>query len=200
MLKKMMLFASMALAAIAFAVPATASALEWTHEGAKFAGTAEDTLSGKISFGNPEAGKTKFGCIAHAGVSANGGLPTGSVTSFTPTTETCEGEGLFAGCELVSDSTTGLPAGISITGTNTLTLSNATIVIHNEYNAACPVAKSTLTVSHLTMTGTNSILTDVTVSGLATSHVTLRVGGLQPPATVAVFGTLGTATDTLSIS
>jgi len=38
----------MALAAIAFAVPASASAFEWTDEGGAFEGTATDTLSGLV--------------------------------------------------------------------------------------------------------------------------------------------------------
>jgi len=202
MFKKMMLLAGMALSAIAFAVPASASAFEWTDEGGAFEGTATDTLSGRISFGNPEAGKTKFGCIAHAGLNVKGGSTTGSLTSFSPTTGTCSGEGTFAGCTLAEDSTT-IPASASldITGTNTVTLTTAAgepIVLHNVYKVGCPIEKSTLTVSHLTITGTNSNLTDATVSGTATSHV--WVGGVQQPAsTVAVFGTMGTPTDTISI-
>jgi hypothetical protein len=207
MFKKMMLLASMALAAVAFAVPASASALEWTDNGAAFEGTASDTLSGFISFGNPEAKQTKFGCVSHAGFSVTGGSTTGSLTSFTPTTGTCKGEGAFTGCELVEDVTT-IPAGtqIHITGPNSATVTAPEsegvaepIVIHNVYNAGCAIEKSTLTVTDLNISGTGSNLTDATVSGLALSHTWVRGLG-EITQTVGVFGTMGTATDTISIS
>lgn len=213
MLKKMMLLAGMALAVIAFAAPASASALEWTDDNAPFEGTIEDTLSGKISFGNPAVGATKFGCIAHAGVTFEGGTGadegTGWLDSFVPTTSTCVGEGSFAGCSLSEHETT-IPrdangkslAKIHIVETNKVTLTTPAgnpIVIHNVYNAGCAIEKSTLTVSHLTLTGTNSDLTDVSVSGGALSHTWIRnVGEITQE--VAVFGTMGTATDTITMS
>jgi len=197
MLKKMTLLAGMALAAIAFAVPASASALEWTDNGAAFTGTASDTLSGFIAFGEP--GGTEFGCVAEVGISATGGSANGSVTSFTPNTAECAGTGPFSGCELESDSTTGLPAAVSIVETSKLTMSNASIVIHNVYKPGCLIEKVTLTVSHLTFNlNGRSDLTDVTVEGLALAHIT--AGGVESTETVGVFGTVGTATDTLSVS
>ena len=210
MLKKMMLLASMALAAIAFAVPASASALEWTDEGSSFSGEIGDTITGFIAFGNPVAGQTKFGCEAHAEIDFIGGGTTATLTSFEPTTGTCVGEGSFTGCKLVEHQTT-IPSGtrIHILGTNTMTLTTPAgepIVLHNVYDTGCAIEKSTLTVTHLHMStptvaqgNTNSSLTDVTVSGEAQSHTWIRGLG-EITQTVGVFGTMGTATDTITIS
>jgi hypothetical protein len=195
--KKMLLVASMALAAIAFAAPASASALEWTDEGEPYAGEASDTLSGKLSFGNPAAGQSKFGCTVHAGVSGEGGSSTGTLTSFNVTTSTCAGEGAFATCKLKEDSTTGLPAVVHITGTNTLTITGP-IVIHNHYEG-CGITKSTLTISDATLTLTNSAFTvPAVLSGLLESHTT-DVLGNETTQTVAAFGSL-TGSSTLSVS
>lgn len=199
MLKKLTLLAAMALAAIALAVPASASALEWTHNGEAFEGTVEDTLSGTIAFGNPAPGQTKFGCLSHIGVEVEGGTDTGVISSFQRTTETCAGEGAFAGCSLVEDEVTGLPADIKIVGTNEATLENGSLVFHNRYNAGCLIQSSTLTVTDLTMSGTNSDLTDVTINFVALAHFTNNLG-VETTANVALFGTVQTETDTIGIS
>jgi hypothetical protein len=212
MFKKMMLLASTALAAVAFAVPASASALEWTDNGSAFPGTASDTLSGLITFGNPAPGQIKFSCVVHAGFSVTGGTTTGSLSSYTVTTETCVGGGSLANCTAVADSAT-VPAGtaIHITGTNSATVTAPVhsaeeeegvvtpIVVHYVFNGACPIEKITLTITDLSLSTTNSNLTDATVSGLALSHTWIRELG-ETTQTVAVFGTMGTATDTISIS
>jgi hypothetical protein len=197
--KKMLLLASMALAAVAFSVPASASAQEWTHSGASFTGHKTDTLTGKISFGNPAPGQNKFGCVAHAGLTVFGGTTTGEIENFLPTTSTCTGEGIFSGCQLISDETTGLPHLVHTLNTDELTVEEANIVIHNTYDAACPVERTTLTVEDVTLdlNGTSN-LTDVTVSGLAEAHSFIPGVG-EITQIVGVFGTVHTATDTLSI-
>lgn len=197
MFKKMMLLASMALAAVAFAVPASASAFEWTDEGAPVEGEAPTTASGFLSFGNPAPGQNKFGCVVDVGITAEE-AGAGKLTEFSPTTSTCKGEGpAFAKCSLKEDSITGLPATVTITGTNTLTI-NGTLVLHNVYSGPeCPVEKSTLTVSDATITLENSNLTKMTLSGFGEAHTT--VGGVTTSATVALFGSL-TGTDTLTVS
>jgi hypothetical protein len=196
--KKMLLVASMALAAIAFSVPASASALDWTHEGGPFSGTRSDGLTGKLSFGNPALGQNKFGCIVHISLTANGGSTTGSITSFDHTTSTCTGEGSFAGCEVVDDQTTGLPEVVHTTATNSLTVTGP-IIFHTVFDDNCPIVKSTLTVSEFSMGINSSNLTDVVIAGLAETHTMFRVTGLEVTQTTAVFGTLKTATETLSI-
>jgi hypothetical protein len=203
MLKKMILLASLALAAIAFAVPASASAQVWT-------GTHTDSLTGFIVFGNPAAGQTKFGCEMHVAFTVAGNTTTGSLETFEPTTATCVGEGSYTGCELVEHETT-IPndTTIHITGTNSVTLTTPTgtaIVIHNIYDEGCAIEKSTLTVTHLTLNtptvaqgNTDSNLTDVTISGLALSHTWVRGLG-EVTQEIATFGTIGTESHTVTIS
>lgn len=212
MLKRITLLAGMALAAIALAVPASASALEWTHEEETFGGTASDTLSGWFGFGNPEFLKTKFECFSHAGFEVEGESTTGLLTSFGPTTAACKGEGAFAGCSLATDSTTiptSVATGVSraqlhLVGFNEVTLTtplNEPIVFHSEYSGKeCPITKSTLTVSHFELEGFPvSTLTGMELTGLATAHI--WIGGVQQPAmTVAIWGELSTASDTITIS
>jgi hypothetical protein len=203
--KKMSLVAGMALAAITFSAPASASALEWTDENASFGGEATDVLSGKLTFGNPAAGQIKFGCMVHLGIVAHGGTDTGTLESFNITTSTCEGEGVLTGCELKEDSVTGLPADIMpkttykvpITGELIVT---GPIVVHRVFDDECPIEKTTWTVSEMTMTLTNCNLTDVMVSGLVEGHNTFRPSGMEVTQNFVVFGTMETATDTLSTS
>jgi hypothetical protein len=200
--KKMMMLAGVALAAIAFAVPASASA-EWTDDGASFSGSVTDVLTGKISFGNPAAGQTKFGCQAEADFDVFGGTTTGELTSFVPNTATCEGEGAFAECQLESDSTT-IPADttLHLVGAEKITLTTPLgepIVIHNVYKSPCPIEKTTLTVEDLTLTTNGRTdLTDVTIEGTGLSHTTTRSPTVESTATVAVFGTMHTETDTIT--
>ncbi len=202
MFKKMMLLALAAAALVAFAVPASASAAnEWI-------GNHEDTLTGKLSFGNPAAGQTKFGCETNTTLDVFGGTSTGEVTAFTPTTATCSGEGAFAGCTLTKDETT-LPTvlgtsqvKVHITAATTMKLTTPPgnpIVLHNTYGGGCLIESSTLTVSELHLKAAADNLTDVTVSGVAVSHVTIG-GVVQPPTNVAVFGTLHTKTDTITFN
>jgi hypothetical protein len=196
MLKKMMLLAGMALAAIAFAVPTSASAFEWN-------GTHEDSLTGFLGFGNPAPGQTKFGCEVHIDIDVAGETSTGELTGLVPTTATCVGEGSYSGCELVEDSATVAPATqIHIVETNKLTITTPMgepVVVHYVYDAACPIEKTTLTVTQLAVTTTNSDLTDVTVTASGTMHAWIRGVG-QITTSVALFGTLGTAADTITIS
>jgi hypothetical protein len=205
--KKMLLLASTALGAIAFSAPASASA-EWTHEGDSFSGTRSDILTGKVSFGNPAPGQTKFGCIAHSLVTATGGLgTTATIDTFEPTTETCTGDGAFLGCELVGHETTGLPKHFDALQTNVsgnlVYTVTGLIVIHNVYDAGCPIEKTTLTVSDVTLTTETVVdpaLTELDVSGLAEAHSVIRTTGGEITQTVAVFGTAGTSTDTLTFT
>jgi hypothetical protein len=196
--KKMLLVTCIALAAIMFSAPASATALEWTDNGEAFEGEAEDILSGEVFFGNPAAGQTKFGCEVHGDVIAHGITQTATLVAYEHTTAACEGEGIFAGCVLIEDSTTGLPADIHTAGTNTLTVTGP-IVIHKVFEGHCPIEKTTLTISDYTLTLQNSSPTHITLSGLAEAHSTMRPSGVETTQTVAMFGTVGTETDTLSI-
>lgn len=201
MIKKMMLLAGMALAAIAFAVPASASALEWTDNGSPVAEEVEEEFAGRISFGNPLPGQTKFGCDVDVGVTVD---PEGhaTVTTFDITTSTCEGVLGFAGCELIEDSVTGLPATLGIVNTNTVAITSA-IVIHNHYGgAACTFTKSTLTAAantiHLTLQNSGTTLPS-SISGAIETHSVDINGTESTQSGVPVFGSI-TGNGTLSIS
>ena len=202
--KKMLLVVGMALAAIAFAAPASASALEWTDSEEEFFGERTDFLSGQITFGNPEAGQSKFGCNTNLWLSAEGEGTTGTLTEFSPLTNTCKGEGAFASCILKGDSVTNLwIAEVHIVGTNKLTVTNpfgTSVVLHYYYEGAnCPIKESTFTISDFNMTLTFSGLNlPATVSGLVESHTT-DVLGNETTQTVAIFGSVS-GTGTLSVS
>jgi hypothetical protein len=74
------------------------------------------------------------------------------------------------------------------------------IVLIYLYRAPCPVERTTMTVEDLTLTTTNSNLTDVTISGFGLTHFWTRNPTFETTATLALFGTFGTESDTLGIS
>ncbi len=156
MFKKMMLLASMALAAFAVAGPASASAHEWTDNEAGFSGHLTQGLTGFISFGNPEAGQNKFGCEAEVTLTMEGGSSTGQVTAFNVNTAACAHEGeLFEGCELVEDQATGLPWTVHITAETKITITNAEVFNRYE-NCASGLTTAKVTAPDVTVTGTNA--------------------------------------------
>jgi hypothetical protein len=109
MLKKAILLTGLALAAVALAAPASALAQKGTlfDEGAKVPAGNHATLptTGVISFDFSELASS-FGCLAHPELTLKSGHPsTGTVTSFSFTTDDCSGTGLLTGCELASDET-----------------------------------------------------------------------------------------------
>lgn len=202
MLKKLLVVASLAFAAIAVPGPASASALLWD-------GSHEDSLTGFVSFGNPEPGQTKFGCPVHVGIEVTGDTSTGRLTSFEPTTEFCEGEGALGFCFLTEAETT-LPETTSeslaklhlvgeITVTMTTPFGNPIVLIYR-YDPECPIEKSVVTVSDLHLTTKATDLTTVAVSGVAQAHTFIRGSG-EVTQNVAFFTPpflfLGTSTDTI---
>lgn len=92
MIKKMLLLASMALAAVAFAVPASASA-NWTANQAPLTENAVVEFSGPASFQIP--GTAGAEATIHAEIELKAGSTTGTVLSFTDTS--CKGTLGFAG-------------------------------------------------------------------------------------------------------
>jgi len=132
-LKKILLLSSMALAAIAFAVPATASAtnLTWTDDHVHIAGDDEFTqgFEGPLSFDTPFG---SFGCeeVTVAVVATSTGA---TIEEFKPTTNTCTGTGAFVNCELTND-TFNTPWQVSTTTTDlVVTKTGGDIEIHNFY-------------------------------------------------------------------
>jgi hypothetical protein len=186
MLKKMMLLASMALAAVAFAVPASASAHEWTHEGAGFAGNLEVGLNGFAAFGGPGE---NFGCATHADATLEGGTTTGEITAFNINTAACAAEGNFVGCELESATAEGLPWTIHITAETKITITNA--VIHNHFKpGTCFATTIQLTFPDVTVTalGGTDPWNFSSIFGVGTAHIELANGEKVTQEPIGAFG------------
>lgn len=124
-MKKILLLASMALAAIAFAVPAGASASSLRYEGAPIEEHREVELTGQARF---EFLGTGIRCTVHTRLTTEDGThATTVVKTFEITTETCEGFGFqYSGCEVETDKVDGLPWTVAIDPTK-LTISSGTI-------------------------------------------------------------------------
>jgi hypothetical protein len=171
MLKKMMLLASLALAVVAFAAPASASAQGTLFDGTTPIPTGNHiTLetTGVISFDVPELASS-FGCNSHPKVTLVSGHPsTGTVEAFNITTSECAGTGLLEGCVLAND-TTNKPA-VDVSAT-VLTITN--IEINNVFAEGCIVPGSKLTFPAVVATPDNTkSISSVKVSGNGVDDVT----------------------------
>lgn len=121
-IKKVLLLSSMALALVAFVVPASASALTLKDSGAEVV-NKEAELRGPISFSSLGGG---IQCEGDAKITVNGQVV--RVSSLTITTTTCVGSGGLAGCTVTGDSVTNIPWTIDVDAT-LLTITGVTI--HN---------------------------------------------------------------------
>jgi len=146
MFKKMLLLASMALAASAVAIPAVASAEEWGHEGNPIEAPVTIHLTGNIKFEQTGPGSPSMSCPVTANIKLTPGT-TGHVTNFGVTnTAGCTGGGALAGCQVESVTSTASEA-----SPWSATLSGGAVGINgfdvtNVYKKAetCPVAGSTV--------------------------------------------------------
>ena len=167
-IKKMLLLASMALAAMAVAIPAAASAEPalWTHEHKVLtSGTPSSPYEGFAKFEIP--GVFSFGCEITVRLQAEPGT-TGTVTEFKVTTTTCKGTGAAAACELGGDHPENLPWTVHTT-THDLEITDVTIL--NTYKAGCGLgAQTTLHFPKITAEIDNATtIHSVTLSGVATN-------------------------------
>jgi hypothetical protein len=164
MTKKMMLLA-MAVAAIAFAVPAGASASgHFLHNEGPLEGEIEEGLEGTLSF--TTAIGTGMACDAHPvlHLTTNGG----TVTDLGLTTETCVGQGFFAGCTLSAHEIHG---GNSVTPTSDAIHIND-LVLTNTYAGPCALggSSSTLTFNVVATPNNPKSITSLTLAGPGTAH------------------------------
>ena len=134
-----------ALTALACALPASAAAAEWTHEGEPLEETAELGFSGPAKFTTAIG---SYECTIHVLVDLEPGS-TGQVTAFEATTGTCEGTGSLAGCTLAEDGTSGLPWGVQVTAT---TFDISGVSLRNVYGLGCAVAETVLTAESVVAT------------------------------------------------
>ena len=180
-IKKMLLLASMALAAVAFAAPATASAVDvWTADGDTLGPGNEATagFEGFINFTTPPPAvpvHSSFGCQVTVAIKAVGEAG-GTVESFNPTTDTCQGTGIFVNCKLKED-TSNPPWNISIASTPGTV--SGPITIHYIYQD-CPVTTSHIVFASISV-APNVINGDLTftVGGLATNGFTTVSGAIS---------------------
>ena len=184
----------MALAVVAIAGPATASAqnLTWTHGGSHLGNGIHATQSfkGFLDFTLKEVpGLTKhgvFGCEVTATITAVG--PSGgTVTKFDPVTNSCVGEGFFNECELVNDVST-VPWTVDLKPTD---IDVTNIKITNTYaNCESGVGGSVLEFGSVTITPhlEGGLIKELTVSGTSTNTLVTATGtlGLDGAATLGL--------------
>jgi hypothetical protein len=91
MFKKIIVIGAAVAAMAAVMAPAALANLEFNE--------AEESYEGRLAFEAPAPFVGTFGCEVTVTVSSEGG-ETATVNTFEPTTGTCSGNGLFAGCKL----------------------------------------------------------------------------------------------------
>lgn len=190
-IKKILLLASMAVAAIAFAAPASASA-EWTftdfrdneHKHVETNQHFEQAFEGFLGFSTVVG---TYQCEVTVKVTTTG-PNSAKVKEFNVTTPTCEGTGFFAGCELANDSNN---LG-ETTWTINLTTSDGVmhvkrhagdLTIFNEYKEGCFFETSHLEFGEVTLTPTldgEGTFSKLTLSGTDTSGNVTAFGSVEP--------------------
>ncbi len=190
-LRKMMLLAGMALAAIAFAVPASASAASthWTDD--------HEVVSSPANITAPFEGFLKFtvappfvpvhstfGCQVTIKVNVTG--PTAAqITEFRPTTTECLGTGVFTGCQLEED-VSNVPFSIANTDADLdITKPGGDITVFNKYESCAGGAlpNSDLLFPSITATPTldsEGTIEEIHISGTATTTSAAASGSVKP--------------------
>jgi hypothetical protein len=150
MFKKAMLMGAALAAITAWVAPSVQAAPLQFNEG-------QESYEGKLSFHAPPPFKGTFGCDVTVTVEAEGGT-TATVTQFTPTTSTCAGTELFAGCKLKAHESSA-PFAVHTTTTDlVITDSPGNIVIKNTYEGCSSgLPGSTLEFTSVTGTQTNTV-------------------------------------------
>jgi hypothetical protein len=180
------ILASLALGALAFAIPASASAeATWTDthvhvgEGEK---TDEKPFEGFLEFF--AGGENTFGCQVTVKVIVEGPNK-GEVTSFQPTTTECVGKGVFVGCQ-IEEHTANTPWDLDLTENETITVTPRPpaedLTLHNEYKEGCAVPTTHVEFPSTTLTPTldeEGTITSLSLIGTATTGAVFA-GTLAP--------------------
>jgi hypothetical protein len=182
-MKKLMLFASLAVAATAFAVPSTASAI-WTHNHVHISAGTNPVLHGEGSFNY----STQTGGIECSQVTSTlqltGGTTTAHITQFTATLANCKTTGGLAGCTITGLTTESFPWTGHISGT---TINQTGVTIQTDFSGfLCP------TKLQLHTTAQDQITLQPEETGLVGGHTTITGFNLSGPMQVTELG--GTAT------
>ena len=171
-MKKLMLFASLAMAAAAFAVPSTASA-NWTHNDASIQAGNNPQIHGEgtASFTSPVGG-VHCGQVT-ATAQLTGGTTTAVASQFTPNEATCKTTGGLAQCTITSITTENTPWTGHLNGT-IVTMTDVTIQNHL-HGVLCPSTLQLQTTAqhHATLAGEETGNTEghKTITGL-------KIGGV----------------------
>jgi len=170
-LRKMLLLAGMALAAVAFAAPAAAQAEgTWTKNHEQLTENATVEIHGFVGFATAFGG---FGCPAHGMATLEpGATGHGTIDTFTiGNTEGCEGTGFLAECELVEHEVTeGLPYTLTATPEDLDIIGDITVwnaydpecsfgELEADFNEITVTADSPTTATNLQLSGQNGIIT-----------------------------------------
>jgi hypothetical protein len=168
-MKKLMLFASLAMAASAFAVPSSASAV-WTHNHAHLVGNAVIHGEGTAAF-TSEIGGIHCAQVT-ATVQLTGGTTTAHTTQFTPNEATCKTTGGLAGCTITQITVENLPWIAHIEGT---VINQTTVTITNHLHGfLCPTTLQlhtttqdivTLQPDETNLVGGHTTITNLTIGG-----------------------------------
>lgn len=172
---KMLLLIVVALAAVAFAAPASATAnpLTWKDNGVVLKPKEHATLAftGKLVEEYLGPANT-FSCNASITLTAEGGH-TGTLTKFELETKSCAGIGKFANCILKDDKITTLPAVVHTTTTD-FEITGITIEYIFEKDTGCANPGLTTIFKNITATPNKlQPIASVFLSGadVSTSHV-----------------------------
>jgi len=144
-INRVLLLTAVALTALAFAISASASAAEWTHEGKSFKKHVEIGISGVETVKSLGA---ELECEFHTTITTEGGS-TAQITKFEITGETCVGSGIFGACPVILTKVTHLPWKIDIQG-NDLTITG--VEIYKTYAPGCLVESTETTTGKMTIT------------------------------------------------
>jgi hypothetical protein len=182
-MKKVMLLASLAMAAAAFAAPSTASAV-WTHNHQDLPAANNPVIHGEGTVETTsQIGGTHCSQVTLT-MQLTGGTTTEHIQQFTPNEATCKTTGALAGCTITSITTTGFPWTGHINGT---TINQTGIVIQKHIHGfLCPS-----TLQYVTQ-ATKQVTIQPDETGLVGGHTTitnLTIGG-----SLHIVETGGTAT------
>ena len=201
-IKTILLFASMALASVVFAAPASAvtSELYDVKDGKTVNNTeVEVHLTGQASFSTLGSG---IECTVHSTLKNTNGT-TGDITKFEITTSTCHGFGSpFGNCVVNTDEVKNLPWLVHIVG-HDFTITNVTIhgTLKNTPGKACAITENLLTFAEITGTpvvnGEGGI-TAVKLSGAGTAKTNIGTFAVGAAGTLEVVGEVTEAGKTIN--
>lgn len=174
--KKILLFATVALAAAALAVPASASAGKWKDKGVFLNAGEHATLafSGKVELEYKNATNV-LTCNASLTLTAEGG-ETGTITKFDLETASCSGVGIFAKCTVSKDKFSTLPL---VVHTTAVGFEITKPELNIEY-AGCPLESSVQSFPSVLATANKlEPIASVTLFGADSLGVTFLKGSLN---------------------